>query len=152
MFENRYTISKSLLREYVCFAMQRNLLLFGLCVSILGFVSSLYDYEAVIAVVTLICLISTLLTPVLCVRQLMDMSKRLNGGNIVPTVVRFGDNIVMDEGKIHLEFDYSQITKIRETKHLYALMLGKNNAILVIKNGFTIGTAEEFQTFIRTKL
>ena len=58
----------------------------------------------------------------------------------------------MDEGKVHLEFEYSQIKQIVETNHFIVLKLGDNSAILVFKNGFTKGNKEEFIKFIKNKI
>lgn len=58
----------------------------------------------------------------------------------------------MDEGKVHLEFEYNQITKIVETKSFIVLRLSENSAILVLKDGFVKGTQEEFSKFINEKI
>lgn len=44
--------------------------------------------------------------------------------------------------------EYSQIVKIKETNHLFLLYLRANLVILVDKNGFTKGNAEEFRQYI----
>ena len=58
----------------------------------------------------------------------------------------------MNEGRVHFEFEYEQIKKIRETKNLIMLGLGKRSAILVYKSGFTEGTKEDFMKFIQEKI
>ncbi len=55
----------------------------------------------------------------------------------------------MDEGKVHLEFEYNQIKQILETKNFIVLKTSEQSAILVLKEGFTTGKVEDFITFIK---
>ena len=48
--------------------------------------------------------------------------------------------------------EYSQIVKIKETNHLFLLYLRANLVILVGKNGFTKGNAEEFRQYISQRV
>ena len=61
-------------------------------------------------------------------------------------------NIVMNEGKVHLEFEYSQIIKILQTKNFIVLKTSEQSAILVLKDGFLKGTESDFIKFIENKL
>ena len=54
--------------------------------------------------------------------------------------------------KVHLEFEYSQVSKIVQTQNFIVLKLGKQSAILVYKNGFTEGSENEFIKFIEEKI
>lgn len=66
--------------------------------------------------------------------------------------VRFTDTIQgFGSNKGESTYQYSQITKIYETKDLMMLMLGKLVAIPLKKDGFTIGSYEGFKTFIKEK-
>ena len=58
----------------------------------------------------------------------------------------------MDEGKIHLEFDYKQIKKIVNTKNFIILKINNKSAILVLKNGFVKGNKKDFIEFIENKI
>ena len=69
-----------------------------------------------------------------------NTSKRINNGKIEKTSVEFDNNIKMNEGKVHLEFEYSQVSKIVQTSNFIVLKLGKQSAILVYKNRFTEGS------------
>ena len=77
--------------------------------------------------------------------------KRLNNGTIEKTNVKFLNNIVMNEGKVHLEFEYGQITQIVYTKNFIVLKTSEQSAILVLKNGFLKGNETEFLKFIKEK-
>jgi hypothetical protein len=48
-------------------------------------------------------------------------------------------------------YQYSQIAKIYETRDLIILMMSKSVALLLKKDGFTIGSYEGFKTFIKEK-
>lgn len=58
----------------------------------------------------------------------------------------------MNEGKVHLEFEYSQINKILQTKNFIILKISEQSSILVFKNGFLKGTEEDFIIFIKDKI
>ena len=97
-------------------------------------------------------IVLTLIDPIIVVNNFMKNSKVLGNNKIQKTIVKFDENIVMDEGKIHLEFEYSQIKKISETKNFIILKLAKTSSILVYKNGFVEGTEKEFIEFISGKI
>ena len=48
-------------------------------------------------------------------------------------------------------FTYSRLHKVFETKDYFYLYINENNAILVNKTGFKLGTAQEFSDFIKKK-
>lgn len=48
-------------------------------------------------------------------------------------------------------FPYSRLYKVFETKDYFYLYIDDENAVLVSKNGFKLGTAEEFSEFIKKK-
>jgi len=48
-------------------------------------------------------------------------------------------------------FTYSRLHKVFETKDYFYLYINEDNAILVSKTGFNLGTAEEFSEFIKKK-
>ena len=58
----------------------------------------------------------------------------------------------INEGKVHLEFEYNQITKILQTKNFIVLKTSEQSAILVLKDGFLKGTENEFLKFIEEKI
>ena len=96
--------------------------------------------------------VASIMTPILTVKQLEETEKRLNNGIIEKTNVKFSNNIVMDEGKVHLEFEYNQIIKILQTKNFIVLKTSEQSAILVLKNGFLKGNENDFIKFIEEKI
>lgn len=47
---------------------------------------------------------------------------------------------------------YSAISQIKETEHLFLLHNGKQKWFFINKEGFRVGTPEEFRTFIQSKI
>ena len=97
----------------------------------------------------LFCLIAT---PMVYINNLEKASKRINNGKIEKTKVVFDENIKMDEGKVHMEFEYTQIKQILETPSFIVLKLGDNSSILVLKQGFIKGDKNSFLEFINNKI
>ena len=77
--------------------------------------------------------------------------RRLHNGQKFETIVQFGDRILIREGTFSLACTYDQIIKIRPLKHSYVLMFGPRNSIMVSPEHFTVGTFDEFQTFIKER-
>ena len=86
------------------------------------------------------------------VNQIIETGKRLNSGKIEKTNVIFLNNIVMKEGKVHLEFGYNQIKKIVEIKNFIVLMITDESRVLVFKDGFLKGNKDDFLLFINSKI
>lgn len=58
---------------------------------------------------------------------------------------------LQEDGTLTVQ-DYSGLTELRETDHLFLLRLGENQWFFVNKEGFTTGTPEEFRIFISTRI
>lgn len=150
-FVNEYYMDNAMLYSYVFKILCKKAFLMGLMVCVfLGVgvflvgIELLYKLDFAI----LFFVLMEILLPITYIRTLKKAEKRLHQGEQIKTIVTFGENITMDEGNNHLEFSYNQITKICYTKEVWALMLGKNNAIIVKPTGFTQGTAMEFKQYI----
>ena len=155
LFENEYLMERKYYKEYVLNVLCKKIIITGLLVMIFGLIFTVFvglEDAKIVLTAAIIAGIASILTPVVTIKQLEDTEKRLNNGKIEKTKVIFSDNIVMDEGKVHLEFEYNQITKIVETKSFIVLRLSENSAILVLKDGFVKGTQEEFSKFINEKI
>lgn len=155
LFENEYLMERKYYKEYVLNVLCKKIIITGLLVMIFGLIFTVFvglEDAKIVLTAAIIAGIASILTPVVTIKQLEDTEKRLNNGKIEKTKVIFSDNIVMDEGKVHLEFEYNQITKIIEIKSFIVLRLSENSAILVLKDGFVKGTQEEFSKFINEKI
>ena len=156
MFKNEYTFDRKLIWEYVLKTVGIRMIVIGVLLFFAGIIMYPCYNIAVMKQVVLLCsaygLLYAIFMPMVVVRNVEASGKRLNNGKQEKTEVLFGDNIIMNEGRVHLEFEYEQIKKIRETKNLIMLGLGKSSAILVYKSGFTEGTKEDFMKFIQEKI
>lgn len=152
LFENEYKMETKYYKEYVYNVLCRKTIIMGFIIALIGILfffltSSQNSY--IVLTAAIIALISAILTPIITVKQLEEAEKRLNNGNIEKTNIKFSNNIIMNEGKVHLEFEYSQITKIENTKNFIVLKTSNQSAILVLKNGFLKGNETEFLKFIK---
>lgn len=155
LFKNEYTMRTEFFNEYVYNVLCKNMTIAGVLISLLGIVFFFFADEAtsyVVLTAAIISGIAAILTPITMVRQLEETEKRLNNGKIETTKVVFSNNITMNEGKVHLEFEYNQISKIVQTKNFIILKTSKQSAILVFKNGFLKGNEKDFLNFIEEKV
>ena len=151
MYKNEYILNTKLITEYVLDILCKDIIIVGAMLSICAFIMFLLaSYIGLI--VCCITLLFMAFCPIIMIKGLQDNSKRLNNGTIEKTVVDFNENIIMNEGRVHLEFEYSQIKKIKQTKNFIVLMISNHSAILVFKDGFIKGTKEEFLKFINEKI
>lgn len=150
--ENEYTMTNKLLREYVYNSLCKKTIIICYVISILGFCMYILDSNSIMLTGSLTLLFITIVLPIITIKQIEETGKRLNNGKIEKTKVKFFDNIVMDEGKAHLEFEYSQIKQVIETKNLIILKISRQNAILVLKDGFIEGDYKKFLEFINDKI
>lgn len=153
-FVNEYYMDNAMLYSYVFKILCKKSFLMGLIICFiigvevfLAGTEFLYQTKYLILFFVLI----EILVPITYIRTLKKTEERMYQGKQVKSIVTFGESIIIDEENNHLEFSYNQISKIRYTKQVWALMLGKNNAIIIKPTGFTQGTAEEFKQFIEGK-
>ena len=151
MYKNEYILNIKLITEYVLDILCKDIFIVGAMLSICSFIMLLLGLYIGL-IVCCITLLFMAFCPIIMIKSLQDNSKRLNNGKIEKTVVDFNENIIMNEGRVHLEFEYSQIKKIKQTKNFIVLMISNHSAILVFKNGFIKGNKDEFLKFINEKI
>lgn len=151
-FINEYKLNRKLIKEYVYNVLCKNIIITGYALTIISLILFFVNKETLMLTISFISLITTILTPILTINQIEENSKKLNNEKTEKTIITFSNNIVMDEGKAHLEFDYKQIKKITETKNFLVLSLSKQSAILVLKQGFTKNDDQNFLKFIKEKI
>lgn len=155
IFQNEYTATDKLIKEYVYQILCKKIIFTGYIVFALGVILFFtLGTEMSYMVLTAGCIsgVSAFLTPIITVKQLEENAKILNNGKIEKTYIQFSNNIIMNEGKVHLEFEYNQVNKILETKNFIVLKIGRQSAVLVFKEGFTTGNKEDFLTFVNNKM
>ena len=151
---NEYYMDNSMLYSYVFKIICKKAFLIGLMVCFfLGVGVFLVGIELLYKLnyAILFFVLMEILLPITYIRNIKKAEKRLHQEEHRKTIVTFGECITMDEENNHLEFSYNQISKICYTKQVWALMLGKYNAIIVKPTGFTQGTAAEFKQFIEER-
>lgn len=155
IFQNEYTMTDKLIKEYVYQILCKKIIFMGYIIFALGVILFfMLENEMSYIMITAGCIsgVCALLAPIVTVKQIEENSKRLNNGKIEKTYVEFSNNIIMDEGKVHLEFEYNQVNKILETKNFIVLKTSSQSAILVFKEGFTTGNKEDFLKFVNNKM
>ena len=155
LFENEYKMETKYFKEYVYNVLCKKTIIIGFLTALIGilfFCFTTTKSSYIILTTAIIAFICAIITPIVTTKELEKAEKRLNNGTIEKTNIKFSDNIVMNEGRVHLEFEYSQITKITYTKNFIVLKTSKQSAILVLKNGFLKGNEEEFSKFIEEKI
>ncbi|PWL90767.1 MAG: hypothetical protein DBY10_04770 [Clostridiales bacterium] len=157
-FENRYYSTDQMLSEYVHRVLCRKIVLFGAPIALVALIFAMLSwldrdtvFFTLFGVCFLIVLLTALLSPTLMLRQMKEDDRRLHNGQKFETIVQFGDRILIREGTFSLACTYDQIIKIRPLKHSYVLMFGPRNSIMVSPEHFTVGTFDEFQTFIKER-
>ncbi len=157
-FECRYYSTDQMLSEYVRRILCRNIFRFGTLISLVALIFAIFSwlnqdtpFFVLFGVCFLIVFLTMLFSPPLMLRQMKESDRRLHNGQKFETIVQFGDRILVREGTFSLACTYDQIIKIRPLKYSYVLMFGPRNAIMVSPEHFTIGTFDEFQTFIKER-
>ena len=144
-FENKYYADDKMGKEYVNKILAKNargiILLY-----ILIFLSILINW--MIACIVILLLLNFYNQKYLF-RLLKKTAKSIHNEQSYPTLVQFGNNIFMQEGKFSMELDYSKIVKIYYLKYSYVLMFTNSNGIMVKYDSFTKGNLEDFKKFIK---
>ena len=72
-------------------------------------------------------------------------------GEIPPTYIRFGDQIVVEDVDSRFTLEYRKLDKVISLKRGYYLRYAKKSLVALDPNGFTKGTFAEFKQFLREK-
>lgn len=159
LFENRYYNEKDLYVEYIkdvyCKYTRRLgyiLLIFGIFYGCL-YIFKIRTIFILVLIIFLLALSLRLITlHKVYQKHLKKTAFNLHNGKIHESVFQFTeDKIILKEGTILMEFDYSQIKDLKEYKLVYALMIGKRQGLVLKNDSFSIGTFDEFKKFIVNK-
>lgn len=155
MFENEYLMDKRLLKEYVYNSIGKKYIINGFFVFITGLIMYLLieiNVRYVVLTCSLIGLYFAIFFPGILINSFEKTGRQLNNGKIEKTNIKFNTNILMKEGNVQMQYEYSQIKKISETKNFFVLSLGNESAILVHKEGFIKGNKENFLEYMYKKI
>ena len=156
IYENRFFSTDEMLKEYIRCVIYRKISLLGTLFALLSLVMLLVTWRdgdsalmAIFGVCLFIILVVLLFSPVLTLRQVKADNQRIHNGLLFETVVRFGDRILVQEGRFSFSCDYHQILQLH--KHCWVLMFGPRNGILLVPDRFTIGDPDGFEAFLRER-
>ena len=153
MFKNEYTLNKNLITEYVYNIVCKKMIIYGIILIIFSLIMFFLGIESKLQLIC-ICFVLVCIgfVPIIMIKNIERNSKNINNGKIEKTIIDINKNIIMNEGKVHIEFEYTQITKILQTKNFIVLCIGKQNAILLLKDGFVKENKADFLNFINEKI
>lgn len=168
LFENRYTENKKLVREFHRNVLCKNHKRIGIIFLIVGITCATIMLLNNFGMITIKGVMGTILWEgsiifvflgfmlniyfLMTTKIALGQDKKAMGGEIPETVIQFSDNdvVISELGKIKT-FHYRELGEVIETKNLYVLPISRYAAIVAAKDGFTYGTAEDFETFIKGK-
>ena len=73
--------------------------------------------------------------------------KVLNDSQWIRTIT-FSDNIVIEDGKINIRFEYSEILNVTEDNKCFYLFFNADMVYRILKDSFISGSPDEFREFI----
>ena len=159
MFVNRYVVTDAMIKEYVSRVVYHKTKRTGVFFSLLSVIMFFISYrkgDAVFMGVYAVCFLvlagSLLALCPMAVKQIKESGKKLHNGKSYETVVRFGEDITMEEGACAITVEYGQIERIYYLEHACVLMFGRRNGILLDPKGFTEGSFTEFKEFIESRV
>lgn len=157
-FQNQYHTDKEVTKEYAKYVFCKSTRILGIVlmiISAIAFVLSLKaGYKMSESALFILCFVGGLLIYgyYIIIVKVVDHSAKKKEQEQPECIVRFGNKILMEQGKLQKEYEYKQVRKFYNLPHIYALIIGKNQAVLVKKGGFTKGKEEEFEKFIKERM
>lgn len=156
-YKNTYQPSEALFLEYAkaLRAKWKNVLallamvLFGVNL-VISLVGGYYSY-ALVAVIGLAACGLLLATPLLRAKSLLSTAVELGGGRLQPSTLVFDDAMHLQEGEFTMDFAYADISNVKQSEHLFILMLGPHDTLMVHKQGFTLGDPDKFYEFLQAQ-
>jgi len=164
LFENHIKITKGLLKEFAketYYVLNKKIRLLCLMmffvevfVFILGFVYSGFSFSSSLFLILFLSAFFLFMFFKGYVFKLREENKNLKSlhGELPRSIKKFYKNhFEVVTNRSNLTIEYSQITKVLETKNLFIIMIGNQGALLSRKN-FTNANFYEFRNFIGSKI
>lgn len=161
IFENECSYSKANLADFQYNMKGRgyriaNLAIpaFALLMSALLFLLNSAHYAIMVLILAVCSGCISLLLPWIVVRSTLRQHRVLYDGVLDTRACFYDDRIVVHgiQSKAENTFQYGQVKRMRKTKLLYLIAAEGGLFILVDRNGFTKGKAEDFEAFIEQKI
>lgn len=135
--ELQYTITKELFKEYAYQIRYKSILIGGSIFSLSEIVLGIILKDWLIILLSIIVFILVLSIPIIYVNGHFLVNKAyLEDYNKSKLILE--SKIIIEENNNHLEYDYSIIKNLKETKNLIVLGLPYGGALLISKEGMSL--------------
>ena len=148
--ELQYTITKELFKEYAYQIRYKSILIGGSIFSLSEIVLGIILKDWLIILLSIIVFILVLSIPIIYVNGHFLVKKAyLEDYNKSKLIL--DSKIIIEENNNHLEYDYSIIKNLKETKNLIVLGLPYGGALLISKEGMSLKELNSLIDFLHNK-
>ena len=148
--ELQYTITKELFKEYAYQIRYKSILIGGSIFSLSEIVLVIILKDWLIILLSIIVFILVLSIPIIYVNGHFLVNKAyLEDYNKSKLIL--DSKIIIEENNNHLEYDYSIIKNLKETKNLIVLGLPYGGALLISKEGMSLKELNSLIDFLHNK-
>ena len=148
--ELQYTITKELFKEYAYQIRYKRILIGGSIFSLSERVLGIILKDWLIILLSIIVFILVLSIPIIYVNGHFLVNKAyLEDYNKSKLIL--DSKIIIEENNNHLEYDYSIIKNLKETKNLIVLGLPYGGALLISKEGMSLKELNSLIDFLHNK-
>lgn len=148
--ELQYTITKELFKEYAYQIRYKSILIGGSIFSLSEIVLGIILKDWLIILLSIIVFILVLSIPIIYVNGHFLVNKAyLEDYNKSKLIL--DSKIIIEENNNHLEYDYSIIKNLKETKNLIVLGLPYGGALLISKEGMSLKELNSLIDFLHNK-
>ena len=148
--ELQYTITKELFKEYAYQIRYKSILIGGSIFSLSEIVLGIILKDWLIILLSIIVFILVLSIPIIYVNGHFLVNKAyLEDYNKSKLIL--DSKIIIEENNNHLEYDYSIIKNLKETKNLIVLGLPYGGSLLISKEGMSLKELNSLIDFLHNK-
>ena len=148
--ELEYTITKELFKEYAYQVRYKSILIGGSIFSLSEVVLGIIIKDWLIILLSIIVFILVLSIPLIYVKgHFLVNNAYLEDYNKSKLILK--NKIILEENNNHLEYNYSIVKNLKETKNLIVLGLPYKGALLISKEGMSIKEINSLIDFIYDK-
>ncbi len=163
MFENKYTPSKEIAKDYAYDIfykkkIKKYIIIEVIFLAILAGIYFFVGWESLYFLFRWLFIVYACCVPIIYFLFLYTMYKQylsrhfVTSKNTADTItIIFDDSIMYSNGSVSVQYEYSQIQKIVIGKKIVFLFLTKNFGLVVSKIGFANGTNDDFLLFMRER-
>lgn len=148
--ELEYTITKELFKEYAYQIRYKSILIGGSIFSLSEIVLGIILKDWLIILLSILVFILVLSIPIIYVNGHFLVNKAyFKDYNKSKLILK--SKIIIEDNNNHLEYDYSIIKNLKETKNLIVLGLPYGGALLISKEGMSLKEVDGLIDFIHNK-